>query len=143
MHNRSAFRAAMIAAGAALAFAAAPQAYAQDTLRVTSWGGAFQDAQRKVFLVVDNLRVHRANRVRDWVAENAEKIELFYLPPYAPELNPDEYLNRDLKTTIRSGPIAKTVAALIEKARACMERIAAMPDRVRSYFRHEHVQYAQ
>lgn len=101
-----------------------------------------QDAQRKVFLVVDNLRVHRAKRVTEWVAENAEKIELFYLPPYAPELNPDEYLNRDLKTTIRSGPIAKTATALLEKARACMERIAAMPDRVRSYFKHEYVRYA-
>lgn len=102
-----------------------------------------QDAQRKVFLIVDNLRVHRANRVRDWVAENTEKIELFYLPPYAPELNPDEYLNRDLKTSIRSGPIAKTATALLEKARACMMRIAAMPDRVRSYFSHEYVRYAQ
>lgn len=101
------------------------------------------DAQRKVFLIVDNLRVHRANRVRDWVAERTDTIELFYLPPYAPELNPDEYLNRELKTTIRSGPIAKTATALRETARACMERIAAMPDRVRSYFKHEHVQYAQ
>ena len=102
-----------------------------------------QDAQRKVFLIVDNLRVHRANRVREWAAENTEKIELFYLPPYAPELNPDEYLNRDLKTSIRSGPIARTAAALLEKARTCMERIAAMPDRVRSYFSHEYVRYAQ
>ena len=101
-----------------------------------------QDAQRKVFLVVDNLRVHRAKRVTEWVAQNAEKIELFYLPPYAPELNPDEYLNRDLKTTIRSGPIAKTATALLEKARNCMKRIAAMPDRVKSYFKHEYVRYA-
>lgn len=101
-----------------------------------------QDAQRKVFLVADNLRMHRAKRLAEWVAENAEKIELFYLPPYAPELNPDEYLNRYLKTTIRSGPIAKTAAALLEKARSCMKRIAAMSDRVRSYFKHEHVQYA-
>ena len=66
-----------------------------------------------------------------------------YLPPYAPELNPDEYLNRDLKTSIRSGPIAKTATALLEKARACMMSIAAMPDRVRSYFSHEYVRYAQ
>ena len=60
----------------------------------------------------------------------------------AMELNPDEYLNRDLKTTIRSGPIAKTATALLEKARNCMKRIAAMPDRVKSYFKHEYVRYA-
>jgi transposase len=98
-----------------------------------------QDAQRKEFLIVDNRRVHRANRVREWVAENTEKIELFYLPPYASELNPDEYLKREVKATIRSGPIAKTAAALLKKARTCMERIAAMPGRVRSYFSHEHL----
>lgn len=39
--------------------------------------------------------------------------------------------------------IARTAAALLEKARTCMERIATMPDRVRSYFSHEHVRYAQ
>lgn len=98
---------------------------------------------KALFLIVDNLRVHRANRVREWIAENAENIELCYLPPYAPELNPDEYLNRDLKTTIRSGPIAKTATALLKKARTRMERIAAMPDRVRSYFGHEYVKYAK
>ncbi|ATE62493.1 IS630 family transposase [Thauera sinica] len=102
-----------------------------------------QDAQRKVFLIVGNLRVHRANRVREWIAESAAKIELFYLPPYAPELNPDEYLNRDLKTTIRTGSIAKTATALLEKARTCMERIAAMPDRVQAHFSHDYVWYAR
>ena len=88
-------------------------------------------------------RAHRATRVSAWVAQNAKAIELFYLPPYAPELNPDEYLNRDLQTTIRSGPIAKTATALIEKARSCMERIATMPERVRAYFKHEQIRYAQ
>jgi transposase len=87
--------------------------------------GLIQDAQRTVLLIIDNPHVHRANRVREWAAENTEKIELFYLPPYAPNLNPDEYLNLDLKTAIRSGPTAKTAAAPLEKARTCMERIAA------------------
>ena len=100
------------------------------------------DAQRKVFLIVDNLRVHHARRVRDWLAERTDAIELFYLPPYAPEHNPDEYLNRDLKTSIRSGPIAKTRKALTEMVVEYMERIAKMPERVRSYFRHEFVRYA-
>ncbi len=102
-----------------------------------------EDAKRKVFLIVDNLRVHRSKRVAKWVGENLKKIEIFYLPPYAPELNLDEYLTRDLKTSIRSGPIARTATALRERARICMERIAAMPKRVRSYFSHEHVQYAR
>lgn len=104
--------------------------------------GLIEDAGCNVFLIVDNLRVHRSKRVAEWLDKNLEKIELFYLPPYAPELNPDEYLNRDLKTSIRSGPIARTAAALREKARIFMERIASMPERVRSYFSHVHVRYA-
>lgn len=117
---------------------------ALDTDRFIAFlGDLIQDSGRKVFLIVDNLKVHRAKRVSEWVAERTDKIELFYLPPYAPEHNPDEYLNRDLKTTLRSGPIARTAHALTEKAKRCMERIAALPERVRSYFKHEAVRYAQ
>jgi transposase len=54
-------------------------------------------ATRKIFLIVDNLRVHRTKMVAAWAAENSGKIELFYLPPYAPDRNPDEFLNNDLK----------------------------------------------
>ena len=41
-------------------------------------------AERKLFVIVDNLRVHRAKRVMAWLAENADRIGLFFLPPYAP-----------------------------------------------------------
>lgn len=116
---------------------------ALDTDRFIAFlGDLVKDAGRKVFLIVDNLRVHHAKRVKEWLAERSPEIEVFFLPAYSPELNPDEYLNRDLKTTIRSGPIARTAAALTEKARTAMARIAAMPERVRSYFRHEPVRYA-
>src|SRR5689334_23884378 len=56
-----------------------------------------REAARKLFVIVDNLPVHRAHRVTAWVQDNADRIELFYLPPYAPEHNPDEFLNNDLK----------------------------------------------
>jgi hypothetical protein len=56
-----------------------------------------REAVRKLFVIVDNLPVHRARRVTAWVQDNAERIELFYLPPYAPEHNPDEFLNNGLK----------------------------------------------
>ncbi|AOE86167.1 transposase [Pseudomonas sp. TCU-HL1] len=50
-----------------------------------------RDAQgRKVFLILDNLRVHHSRKVSAWVAERKAHIELFFLPAYAPELNPDE-----------------------------------------------------
>ena len=61
-----------------------------------------RDAVRKIFLIVDNLRVHRAKIVTAWVKANKNRIELFYLPPYAPDRNPDEFLNNDLPSTSRT-----------------------------------------
>ena len=55
------------------------------------------DSKKKVFLILDNLRVHHSKAVAAWLEEHKEQIELFFLPPYAPEYNPDELLNSDLK----------------------------------------------
>ena len=52
-----------------------------------------RESARKLFVIVDNLPVHRARRVTAWVQNRADQIELFYLPLYAPEHNPDEFLN--------------------------------------------------
>ncbi len=60
-----------------------------------------KDAEQKVFLVVDNLKVHHARKVKAWVQSHRHEIELFYLPAYAPEHNPDEYLNNHVKQRLR------------------------------------------
>ncbi len=99
-------------------------------------------ATAKIVLVVDNLRVHHAKAVRQWLADKEDRIELVYLPPYAPESNPDEYLNRDFKTALRSGPVAKTVDDLKAKALRFMQTLQQAPDHVRSYFRHPLARYA-
>lgn len=52
---------------------------------------------RKIFFILDNLRVHHAKVFKEWLTEHEDEIEIFYLPSYSPELNPDEYLNCDLK----------------------------------------------
>ena len=101
-----------------------------------------EGALRKIFLVVDNLRVHHAKLVKAWLVDKTHQIELIYLPPYAPESNPDEYLNRDFKTALRSGPVSTNKANLLEKALAFMNRLSLMPERVKSYFRHPAAQYA-
>ena len=56
-----------------------------------------KDSKKKVFLILDNLRVHHSKLVTAWVEEHKAQIELFFLPPYAPEYNPDELLNSDIK----------------------------------------------
>ncbi len=47
---------------------------------------------RKVFLILDNLRVHHSKKLDVFLRENAAFIKIFFLPSYSPDLNPDEYL---------------------------------------------------
>ncbi|MFO1385428.1 MAG: IS630 family transposase [Chitinivorax sp.] len=56
-----------------------------------------KDSPKKIFLILDNLRVHHSKPVKAWLAERTAQIEVFYLPSYSPDLNPDERLNADLK----------------------------------------------
>ena len=100
------------------------------------------DSRQKVFLILDNLKVHHAKLVTAWLAERKEQIEVFYLPPYSPEINPDEYLNRDFKTELRSSDRAASKKALLSKATTFMERLVKTPERVMAYFKHSAVQYA-
>lgn len=96
----------------------------------------------KVFLVLDNLRAHHAKKVTEWIQAHEHEIEVFYLPPYAPQSNPDEYLNRDFKTQLRSADRCRTSDGLLEKAAAFMQFLVNSPERVRSYFQHDSVGYA-
>ncbi|MFB8831793.1 IS630 family transposase [Azotobacter sp. CWF10] len=100
------------------------------------------DSDRKIFLILDNLRVHHARLVREWLEGHKEEIEAFYLPPYSPECNPDEYLNRDLKTRLRTSDRARNKSELLEKAEAFMSWLAKTPERVVAYFQHASVRYA-
>ena len=67
---------------------------------------------KKIFLILDNLRVHHSKPVKEWSAQHKEDIELFYLPSYSPELNPEERLNADLKHAIGSKVPVRTKAKL-------------------------------
>lgn len=101
-----------------------------------------RDAGRKVFLILDNLRVHHSKPVKAWVADRQDKIELFYLPSYSPELNPEERLNADLKQAIGSKAPARTKPKLKAVATAHMEMLEQSPERVRKYFQDPRVKYA-
>lgn len=99
------------------------------------------DHSRKVFLTVDNLKVHHAKAVTRWVGERSQHIELFYLPPYAPERNPTEYLNRDFKTQLRLSARSTTPQALRQKAEGFLQFLINAPERVMAYFNHPTVHY--
>jgi hypothetical protein len=64
---------------------------------------------RKVHRVVDGHSAHRSRKVRAWLADHPDRIELHFLPSYSPELNPDELVNADLNGAFRctAGPGTK------------------------------------
>jgi hypothetical protein len=99
-------------------------------------------ASKKVFLIVDNLSVHEANAVDEWLADKQDKIEVFYLPKYAPERNPDEYLNWDVKGNINTDGLPKDREELKGKLHRFMRKLSKLPGRVASYFKHKFIQYA-
>ena len=101
-----------------------------------------RDVGRKVFLIVDNLKVHKAGKVQAWVASHAHEVELFHLPSYAPDHNPTEYLDNDLKQQLRQQPQPGSKEELIGRTRSVLRTIQRSPERVRAYFRPEPVRYA-
>src|SRR3954470_6249674 len=101
-----------------------------------------KDAERKVILIVDNLKVHKAGKVQAWAESHRHEIELVYLPAYAPDHNPSEYLNNDLKQQLRQQPQPDTKEELVERTRSVLRAIQRSPERVRAYFRPEPVRYA-
>jgi transposase len=96
---------------------------------------------RKIFLIVDGHPAHKAKMITSFVEENAGAIELFFLPPYAPELNPDELAWAHLKARIAKAT-AKTKDELKLTVESALYRLQKLPDVVASFFRTPSCKYA-
>jgi len=101
------------------------------------------DTKRKVFLIIDNLRTHHAKKVRAWLEKHKHEIEVFFLPPYAPEFNPDEYLNSDMKRNIGNRSMPRSDSDIVKNIRSYMKTLQLMPDKVVSFFMAPTVSYAR
>ncbi|NLB65375.1 MAG: hypothetical protein GX803_02775 [Lentisphaerae bacterium] len=86
-------------------------------------------AAQKIFLIVDNLRIQRSVGERKWVAGRADRIELFYFPPYSPEFNPDENLNPAIKAQLKNRPWGFDRKAMHSAGHAFRMEAAAEPGR--------------
>lgn len=112
------------------------------TRLITFMKRLIRDAGRKVYLILDNLRTHHSKDVTRWLETVKNAIEVFYLPAYSPELNPDEYLNNNLKNRVHSGTQAHTVKDLKHKAGSFMRTLVKRPYHVKKFFQHPEVAYA-
>ena len=112
------------------------------TLFITFLERLVKSSDKKIFLILDNLRIHHAKLVKAWIEEHKEKIALFYLPAYSPDLNPDEYLNNDFKRNVNAQYIPKDKEELAKNTERFMKSLENNPNRVANYFKHEKIQYA-
>jgi transposase len=97
---------------------------------------------RKVFLIVDQHPAHKAKVVQAWLDQHRDSIEIFFLPGYSPELNPDEFLNHDLKaqTVRRTPPISDE--HLLAMVRDHLRSRQRSPKTVARFFLAPSVRYA-
>jgi len=98
--------------------------------------------RRKVFLILDGHPVHRSAAARAWLEANRRRLRVFFLPGYSPELNPDEYLNNDVKTNAVGRQRAATQPELISNLEQYLRDTQRRPNIVKKYFHAEPVQYA-
>ena len=100
-----------------------------------------KDEKRKIFLIVDNLRDHKSKLVTAWAQDHTDRIELFFLPLYRPEINPDEYVNHALKTDIRIRAPAE-IGSLKKRTQRFMSKMANSARKMLKTFEIEQVRYA-
>jgi transposase len=96
----------------------------------------------KLFVIVDRLRAHETPEVAEWVVAHRDRIELFYLPRYAPELNATEYLNNDLKGQVNAAGLPNNKGELRSRMQGFMNKLRWLPEHVQNYFKHPCMLYA-
>lgn len=100
------------------------------------------NAERMIFLIVDGHPAHKAKMVTRFVESAKDRLQLFFLPPYSPELNPDERVWNDLKNNAVGRKFINSPKELNKAVISHLRLVQKSPDRVRSYFQNETTKYA-
>ncbi|MBQ8012613.1 MAG: AAA family ATPase, partial [Oscillospiraceae bacterium] len=93
-------------------------------------------------LILDNLRVHHSKKVQAWLEKHKDEIEVFYLLPYAPEYNPDELVNSDLKRSVGSMASSQSKEELEHNVRSYLKSLQLCPSKISSFFNPPCTSYA-
>lgn len=101
-----------------------------------------KDSEKKIFLILDNLKVHHGKIISQYIQTNKKNIEIFYLPAYAPELNPDEYLNGNLKRELAKKGHARTATKLRSNTNSIMRKLQSNEQHIKNYFENKYINYA-
>ena len=93
------------------------------------------NAERPVFLIVDGHPVHRSRKDKQFVEDSAGMLELYFLPPYSPELNPAEHVWSQVKHHEIGKRFITGPDQLRELVRSTLWRLQKTPALIRSFFR--------
>lgn len=94
-----------------------------------------------VFLILDNSSVHRSSEVRQYVESTNGKLRIFFLPPYAPELNPDEHVWNYLKNHKIGRQTTTGEWDLYKRVIKVLRSLKRSPEKIKSFFRHPWTKY--
>jgi transposase len=100
-----------------------------------------QDVKGKIFLIVDNVSYHKSAEVKAWLEKHGSRIELFFLPGYSPDLNPDEWVWKNVKNDNVARIVPDRPGQLFEIAEKALRMLRNMPEKIRSFFSDPHLAY--
>lgn len=95
----------------------------------------------KIFLILDGHPVHRSSHVKKFIQATKGKMRLFYLPPYSPELNPDELVWNNVKSKMGRSSI-KGPNDFQEKVRYYLRSLQRTPEKICGFFQEPNLRYA-
>ena len=97
---------------------------------------------RYIFLIIDQHPVHMGAKVKKWFKKNEKRIQVFYLPSYSPDLNPDEKLNQDVKSNAVGRRRPHDQNQMMRNVRSYLYGRQRKPHIVKKYFEADSVRYA-
>jgi transposase len=98
--------------------------------------------KRKVYLILDNAPTHHGIILKEWLKKNKDKIQVFYLPSYSPDLNPDEHVNSDVKYGVGSKHPKRAKEELRVTTEEHLMMLKKNPERIIRYFLDPAISYA-
>jgi transposase len=99
-------------------------------------------SKSKIFLIVDRGPAHVAKKTKAFVASLGGALQLFYLPPYSPDRNPDELVWKHLKADTVGRAAVASLLDFRNKVKSSMLSLQRNPDKIRSFFQKPSLKYA-
>jgi transposase len=93
-----------------------------------------KDMNRPVFLIMDNSQVHRSKILKEYVEQSRGMLTLFFLPPYSPDLNPDEWVWKNVKHDNLGRASVKSESELAQFAQTALAKLKDIPGKIRAFF---------